>query len=190
MHSTKHGRAGISTVLVALASCGLALSTSVAAAQSEPSMRRQTLTAGDVLPEEALGAGLLEWIGEHSSYDVSAILLNPPTVTFCRHGSTLIYEGKAIHFDERLKGVYDEQTEQICLAQPWEASRARDVGVLLHELVHHVQFQSKYWPCPKRAEWEAYKLQEAWLIENGVRPDFNWLGILMSSNCSPRDIHP
>ena len=44
--------------------------------------------------------------------------------------------------------------------------------------------------CPKATEWEAYKLQEAWLLENGRTPDFNWAYILLDSSCMPRDIHP
>ena len=142
------------------------------------------------LPADALKIALIEWIGANSGYDVSTILANPPEVKFCAHGSTLVYQGKAIHFGDRLNGVYDETTEQICLAKPWNASNTKDRGVLLHELVHHVQFQSKSWACPKSTEWEAYKLQEKWLLENGVEPDFNWMYILMASNCSPRDIHP
>ena len=142
------------------------------------------------LPEESLKIALLKWIGANSEYNASRTLANPPEVKFCEHGSTLVYEGKAIHFDSRLNGVYDETTKQICLAKPWHASSVKDQSVLLHELVHHVQFESKNWPCPKATEWEAYKLQEAWLLENGVRPEFNWLYILLDSSCAPRDVHP
>lgn len=181
------------TTMLALASFGLALSVNAAVnkGQADPAspMQYPIISAGDALPDESLKVRLLEWVGEHSDYDVSTMLASPPTARFCQHGSTLIYEGKAIHFEERLKGVYDEQTEQICLAQPWEASHTENVGVLLHELVHHVQFQSKDWWCPQRSEWEAYKLQESWLLEQGVKPEFDWMYILMSSSCAPRDIH-
>jgi hypothetical protein len=142
------------------------------------------------LPEEPLKVALLEWIGANSEYDVSGTLANPPTVKFCAHGSTLVYKGRAIHFDDRLNGVYDETTKQICLAKPWHPSSVKDRGILLHELVHHVQHESGRWPCPKATEWEAYKLQEAWLLENGTTPDFNWAFILLDSSCTPRDIHP
>jgi hypothetical protein len=93
-------------------------------------------------------------------------------------------------FLDRLNGVYDETTKQICLAKLWHASSVKIRGVLLHELIHHVQFESKNWLCPKATEWEAYKMQEAWLLENGMRPKFNWVYILLDSSCSPRDIHP
>ncbi len=147
-------------------------------------------TGSDGLPSESFKVALLEWIGANSGYDVSAMLASPPKVSFCKHGSTLVYKGKAIHFDDRLNGVYDETTEQICLAEPWDASNIEDAGILLHELVHHVQYQTKAWPCPKATEWEAYKLQEAWLHEMGVKPAFSWMYILMASSCTPRDVHP
>ena len=142
------------------------------------------------LPADLLKIALLEWIEANSEYDVSGLLANPPTVRFCEHGSTLVYEGKAIHFDDRLNGVYDEMKKQICLAKPWHSSSTKDRGVLLHELVHHVQYESKSWICPKATEWEAYKLQEVWLLENGMTPDFNWAYILLDSSCMPRDVHP
>lgn len=147
-------------------------------------------SADPALPATSLKSALIEWIGANSGYDVSTILANPPEVKFCAHGSTLVYQGKAIHFGDRLNGVYDETTEQICLAKPWNASNTKDRGVLLHELVHHVQYQSKSWACPKATEWEAYKLQEAWLLEKGARPGFNWMYILLASRCTPRDVHP
>ncbi len=142
------------------------------------------------LPAAALETALIQWIGANSDYDVSTILADPPEVKFCAHGATLVYQGKAIHFGDRLNGVYDETTEQICLAKPWNASNTKDQGVLLHELVHHVQYQSKSWACAKATEWEAYKLQEAWLLEQGARPGFNWMYILLASSCTPRDVHP
>ena len=142
------------------------------------------------LPTDPLKKTLLDWIAANSEYDTSELLDNPPMVRFCEHGSTLVYEGKAIHFNDRLNGVYDEKTKQICLAKPWHPSNTKDRGVLLHELVHHVQFESKSWLCPKATEWEAYKLQEAWLLENGMMPGFNWVSILLDSSCTPRDIHP
>ena len=142
------------------------------------------------LPADALKIALIEWIGANSDYDISASVADPPEVKFCPHGSTLVYRGKAIHFGDRLNGVYDETTEQICLAKPWDASNTKDRGVLLHELVHHVQYQSRSWACPKATEWEAYKLQEAWLLENGAEPGFNWMYILLASSCTPRDVHP
>lgn len=180
MYSAKHGGTRFPILLAVLAGLAAVSATGVSDARAQ----------GDGLPAESLKVSLLRWIGEHSEYDVSRFIADPPEVAFCKHGSTLIYEGKAIHFDDRLNGVYDQETKQICLAKPWSASRVRDRGILLHELVHHVQFESRTWICPKATEREAYRLQESWLLEKGYKPDFNWLYVIMTSSCTPRDVHP
>jgi len=40
-----------------------------------------------------------------------------------------------------------------------------------------------------KAEWEAYKLQEAWLAEQGLASGFDWPQIFLLSRC-PWDVHP
>lgn len=137
-----------------------------------------------------LQAELLRWIGDHSPYDVSGLFDQLPALAFCDHGATYIYKGKPMHFGERLAGVYDDVDEQICLAKPWDIDNKRHQSVLLHELIHFVQFRSKGWFCPQKTEWEAYKLQEAWMRENGMEPNFNWAFILLESSCGVRDRHP
>lgn len=196
MYSTKLKEMRSSPIRLVLVGLAMMLATGAPAdeisALSTPPAENRSLTGsgGSVLPEESLKVSLLEWIGENSEYDVSGSIASPPRVAFCKHGSTLIYEGKAIHFDDRLNGVYDQQTKQICLARPWRAASTKDQGVLLHELVHHVQFENRKWTCPKATERQAYRLQEAWLLENGYRPDFNWVYVIMTSSCTPRDVHP
>ncbi len=196
MQSVKRKASRTAAALVTLAALGTTSATEVLGseqlAQIAPPAEVQVMGPEwpGSLPADTLKIALLEWIGANSDYDVSGLLADPPTVRFCAHGSTLVYEGKAIHFDDRLNGVYDEKTKQICLAKPWHPSNTKDRGVLLHELAHHVQFENKSWLCPKATEWEAYKLQEAWLLENGMTPDFNWAYILLDSSCTPRDIHP
>lgn len=133
---------------------------------------------------------ILRWIGGHSPYDVTDLYDQLPPVAFCDHGATYIYKGKPLHFGNRLAGVYDDVAEQICLAKPWDINNARDQSVLLHELIHFVQFRSKGWFCPQKTEWQAYKLQEAWMSERGLEPNFNWAFILLESSCGVRDRHP
>ncbi len=71
------------------------------------------------------------------------------------------------------------------MALPWRDSDVRDVSTLLHD----IQFSSHPWPCQCQAEWEAYKLQEAWLAEQGPSSGFDWPQIFLLSRC-PRDVHP
>ena len=185
--STSKRNLSVTMTALTAASFGLALATGPAnAALAEPAV----VSTADALPIKALKISLLEWIGENSDYDVSSIITNPPVVHFCERGRPFTYEGKVINFDETIRGIYDETTKEICLAKPWDASNTEDIGVLLHELAHHVQFENRLWLCGQKTEWQAYKLQEAWLQERDIDPEFNWVYIYMSSSCSPRDIHP
>lgn len=89
----------------------------------------------------------------------------------------------------RLRGLYDPDRSEILLVRPWSAREAADVAVLLHELVHHRQ-APHHWYCPAAQELPAYRLQEAWLAEQGGSLDVNWLAIALDAGCTPRDIHP
>lgn len=133
---------------------------------------------------------LLHWIDGHTDYDVSAFLDQAPTVRFCQRGEQILYEGKTLKVEQHLRGLYDKPDSSIILVKPWDASSPTDVSTLLHELIHMVQYHHKDWLCWQRTEWEAYKLQDAWLKERGLDPHFNWLQIQMLSNCNPHDIHP
>ena len=196
MLSMKRCISEVAAAILTFSSIGALLATDALGSDSyspgvAPAQETAKRVDGDSrLPSLSLKVAMLKWIGANSEYDVTEIIAKPPTVAFCERGSTLVSEGEAVHFDDRLNGVYDPKTRRICLAEPWNAANVKNAGVLLHELVHHVQFQNRRWLCPKKTEWEAYKLQEAWLIENGATPDFNWLFILLSSSCTPRDFHP
>ena len=89
----------------------------------------------------------------------------------------------------RLRGFYDSERSEILLVRPWDPREAGDVAVLLHELVHHRQ-APHYWYCPAAQELPAYRLQEAWLAEYGASLEVNWVGVILESGCTPKDIHP
>ena len=140
-----------------------------------------------VAPE--LIESLIAWVGAHSNYDVSKALSNPPTVDFCRRGTIVDYEGEDLIVERPLVAFYDIKKRHIFLVEPWDPENSAQVSTLLHELTHDVQHLNKDWPCWGKAEWEAYKLQESWLLEQGQTPAFNWSDIFLQSLC-PRDIHP
>jgi len=142
-----------------------------------------------VLPTKALITDLLNWIGGNTDYDVASSLAHPPTVSFCNTGETLVYEGDHVAVPSDLRGAYDWPATRVLLARPWAAESLRDQSVLLHELGHHVQLQNRRYSCLQEPEWQAYKLQEAWLAEQGIASGFDWLVIYMASRC-PRDHHP
>lgn len=150
----------------------------------------QTAKAADPLVERSLIGELLEWIDRHSDHDVSQLIGNPPKITFCECGETIRYEGQSVVVHEHLQGLYDKPEATIILVKPWKASNPNDVSTLLHELTHFVQYNSKDWPCWPKTEWEAYKLQEVWLLEHGQDTEFNWIEIYFCP-CpdAPRAIH-
>ncbi|MEX1236066.1 MAG: DUF6647 family protein [Roseovarius sp.] len=89
----------------------------------------------------------------------------------------------------RLRGLYDPDRAEILLTTPWDPGDAQDVSVLLHELVHHRQAPHP-WYCPAAQELPAYRLQDAWLQEQGLRANVNWLAVVLDAGCTRRDIHP
>lgn len=88
-----------------------------------------------------------------------------------------------------LQGLYDADRSEILLVQPWSPHDAHDVSVLLHELVHHRQ-APYHWYCPAAQELPAYRLQDAWLAERGLKADVNWIAVVLDAGCTQRDIHP
>ena len=134
-------------------------------------------------------AELLQWIGGKTDYDVSRVLADPPVIGFCRKGQEIPYEDRTMVVEPNDQAIYDPVNRRIYLVGPWSRTLTRDLGILLHELVHDVQFRNRTWNCPNETEWEAYKLHEAWLAEHGIAADFDWVRIYFQSKC-PRDIHP
>jgi Domain of unknown function (DUF6647) len=132
---------------------------------------------------------LIEWIGQNTNYDIERSLTNPPSVSFCDTGETIEYEAMEIVVDAQLRAAYDAKIRHVFLVRPWDASDTMDQSRLLHELIHDVQYLNRGWNCLQEPEWEAYKLQEMWLAQNGLDANFDWLQIFFASRC-PRDIHP
>ncbi len=140
-------------------------------------------------PDPALVAELIGWIGRETDYDVSAALADPPEIRFCARGDEVLHEDATTLIEPDDRGVYDISRRIVHLVEPWDPASPRDVAVLLHELVHDVQFLNRDWDCPNAAEWEAYELYERWLAERGIEAKLDWLTIYFWSKC-PRDIHP
>lgn len=131
--------------------------------------------------------GLLGWIAAHAPYRVDGEAL--PAVLLCRSGDAIAYEGRDLVVGPLVHGLYDHPERQIWLVAPWDAGDPVAVSTLLHELVHHLQFTQARWPCAAAAEPEAYRLQAAWLAEQGIEAGFDWGRIALASRC-PFDVHP
>jgi len=155
------------------------------------SLLSMPVATAEPTPKPILISELLRWIGEQTDYDITPFLVDPPEITFCECGEVIQYEGESLTVHEPIKGLYDKEANKIFLTSPWRADNIDHIGTLLHELIHFVQYNSREWPCWQRTEWEAYKLQEQWLREQGREPIFNWVRIYYVSRCEePRDIHP
>lgn len=132
---------------------------------------------------------LVGWIGEHSSYDVSTALDELPVVRFCTSDETIPIADDLTIVEPGDAGVFDIEGRVIWLMAPWNPDNLKDVGVLLHELVHDIQFLNRSFRCPQAAEPEAYRLQELWLAEHGISFQVDPFFLFMTALCPP-DIHP
>ena len=140
------------------------------------------------LPDRAVGE-LLDWIGSNTGYDISRARSEPPDIVICAPGDVIDYAHEATLVDEGINGLYDFENRRIYLVEPWDYDDLEDRSVLLHELIHAVQLDNRAWECIGAPEWEAYKLQEAWLAGHGIDAEFDWMQIYFQSRC-PKDIHP
>ncbi len=68
--------------------------------------------------------------------------------------------------------LYDTIKEIIYLPAKWNPDNIKDQSILLHELVHYMQWKNKIYPkqygCRAETEKEAYDLQEKFLAESGM----------------------
>lgn len=132
---------------------------------------------------EQLFNELIAWIAINTSYDLSVVYNDPPTISFCQTGELIEYEHKELLVDTPLLAVFDREQRHIFLRQPWTFLDYFDQSILLHELIHDVQLQNRDWDCTGSPELEAYLLQDKWLFEKGIRYNFDWAMIRQLSDC-------
>lgn len=153
---------------------------------------REEQNAGSVCPEplpvvvsRELYDELIGWIAIHTSYNLLFVYRDPVTVSFCDIGQLVEYEDRELLVEDPLRAAYDVSRRHIYIVRPWSPLNVYDRSILLHEMIHDVQLHSKEWECQRESELEAYLLQEKWLLEQGVRYDFDWEMILSLSRCEP-----
>ena len=84
--------------------------------------------------------------------------------------------------------VYDPKKREILLPLGWSAITPAEQSVLVHEMVHHLQYSAHIkFNCPQELEAAAYKAQEKWLqlFGKSLESEFGLDGftILVNSNC-------
>ncbi len=114
----------------------------------------------------------------------------PARIALIEAGAAVPHDGRMTRVGDTVRGLYDERSATIYLIRPWFGDTATDRGTLLHELVHHRQVEAQHWYCGRAMEWDAYRIQEAYLRDHGETAGFNWAWVALLSSCAPRDHHP
>jgi hypothetical protein len=77
-----------------------------------------------------------------------------------------------------VEALHSNKEHVVYLLQTWRADNLRDRSILLHEIVHHLQYLNHMKAlCPAEEERQAYDLQIKWLREQGVHDPLALIGI-------------
>ena len=118
--------------------------------------------------------GLTAWIIAKTGWTVGgvpAIRFVPPEELVKRYTG-----GKSTA--PHIGALYSHKDDTIYLPDGWNPDNLRDRSALLHELVHHLQMANNVKAaCRAEYEWDAYRLQIAWLREKGIEDPLKFLGI-------------
>jgi len=131
--------------------------------------------------EEKLISNLLNWLNQHFSFNYLAYqrpklkIVAASKINEIAFGSAL---PKVVN-QKRLNvyGLYKFDEKTIYILDSIDLNTTNGKGILLHELVHYVQYQTgkeKFVNCIKELESEAYKLEASYLKENGLDIDFKY----------------
>lgn len=112
-----------------------------------------------------------------------------PEIRFISGSFAAAFHGSSVSSFVRTRGLFDPASLTIYLILPWDRKNPHDASVLLHELVHSRQVGRHYY-CPGAKEEAAYRLQDEWLRERGLRAKVNWIAVILESGCNRRDFHP
>ncbi len=130
-------------------------------------------------------APLVDWIVAKTGWAVH----EAPLIRFVPYAELVkkFTGGKPTDF--HVEAIYSDQDHSIYLPDGWRAEDLRARSVLLHELVHHLQYLNHVKAtCESEYELQAFKLQVAWLDEHGVDDplgllDINPYFLLMLGQC-------
>jgi len=126
---------------------------------------------------------LLDWIEATLDRDVDGLRQSPPSIVFAEPGEELDLGDQSLMIAPEMGGVWDTETRQIILVQPWNATDPVDLSILLHELVHALQADEGVSVCNPEAEVEAYGLQSSWLAEHDIVMLVDWSEVWEHAPC-------
>lgn len=119
------------------------------------------------VPLDALLRAVTVWVASELELPVPPTL---PTVVFTSPRSMVeMRYGMAANDQLRVTALYHARTQRIFLADDWTGETQKELSVLVHEMVHHVEAQAGVqFICPNQRERSAYQLQERWLAQFGI----------------------
>ncbi len=135
---------------------------------------------------------LLMWIGSNTPlpYDGQ----DPPEIVTVSQEQLvrLMYEGdvpQGLDVDSvTVDGLYNYRDGKIYLHENLDLAMPEGRAVLVHELVHYLQYQNgldKSVPCMRELEPPAYAAQAKYLEQHDRRVPFNDMHVLFVSLCAP-----
>ncbi|MDX1489421.1 MAG: DUF6647 family protein [Acidiferrobacterales bacterium] len=103
----------------------------------------------------------------------------------------LMYEGdvpQGLDVDSiTVDGLYNHRDDKIYLHEKLDLAAPEGRAVLVHELVHYLQYQQgleKVVPCMRKLEPAAYAAQGKYLEQHNKQAPFNQLHVLLVSMCT------
>lgn len=125
---------------------------------------------------------LINWINQNSHFDYN-IHNGLPSIEFIDEERT-----KNIYGDywEYIEAFYDKDNKKILIRDNIDLSSIYGKSVLLHELVHFIQYQNgidKKVECRSMLERDAYDIQREYLDNYNIPKPFDEFTILMRSKC-------
>lgn len=137
------------------------------------------VTEGD----NQLASELLNWINQHSSFNYSTDSapkikrVNARIIAEVAFGGTL---PRAVNPESlNIYGLYNFNEKTIYILDEVDLSTEKGKAILLHELVHYIQYQTgidKTVNCINELEPEAYDIEEAYLINHGININLDHAG--------------
>jgi len=119
-------------------------------------------------------AHLVDWIVVKTGWTVH----EAPPIRFIPYAELVKKFAGGKPTDFHVEALYSDQDHSIYLPEGWRADDLRDRSILLHELVHHLQYLNHVKAtCESEYDFQALKLQVAWLDEQGAEDPLNLLGI-------------
>lgn len=133
-------------------------------------------TKGHSLPSRDKLVELTKWIVLQTGWKMQSL---PKIRIISKAKMRALFLGPAApHGPLTVEGIYIKRHRVIYLLDSWSPKRLDDLSILVHELVHHLQFLNKVSvSCSAELNIKAYALQFKWLRKQGIKNPKQYLGI-------------